>query len=172
MPASSVPVVVTGATGFIAAEIVRQLLESGYEVRGTTRDVAAARASGELTSLPGADDRLHLVEVDLLAGGLAEVVADAEYVIHVASPYTLVVADPQRDLVDPAVDGTRSVLEAAAHAGSMKRVVLTSSFAAIGSGSRDTPYTESDWNEAASLGHSPYSYSKVMAERAAWEFVE
>ena len=172
MPVSSVPVVVTGATGFIAAEVVRQLLEAGYSVRGTTRDVATARASGELTSLPGADDRLHLMEADLLGGGLAEVVADAEYVIHVASPYALAVADPQRDLVDPAVNGTRSILEAAARAGSTKRVVLTSSFAAIGSGSRETPYTEADWNESASLQHSPYSYSKVRAERAAWEFME
>lgn len=172
MTVSAAPVLITGATGFVASEIVRQLLEQGYRVRGTTRDPQAAAASGELTSLRGAADRLELVAADLNdAAGFDAAVAGCEYVIHVASPYTLNVSDPQRDLVDPAVNGTIAVL-AAARAAGVRRVVLTSSFAAIGSHARPQPYTEADWNDGASLDHSPYSYSKTMAERAAWEYVE
>ncbi len=172
MSVSTDPVLVTGATGFIASEIVRQLLERGYRVRGTTRDPQAAAASGELTSLPGAADRLDLVAADLNdAGSYADAVTGCEYVIHVASPYTLNVSDPQRDLVDPAVNGTVAVLDAAARVATVSRVVLTSSFVAIGSRARPQPYTEADWNDGASIDHSPYAYSKTMAERAAWEYV-
>jgi dihydroflavonol-4-reductase len=173
MPISTAPVLVTGATGYVAAEIVRQLLERGYRVRGTTRDLAGAQASGDLGSLPGADQALELVAADLMAEESLEGAASGcEYVMHVASPYALNVADPQRDLVDPAVQGTLSLLRASASAGSVKRVVLTSSFAAIGGFAREEPYTENDWNEVASLSNNAYSYSKVLAERAAWGFIE
>ena len=173
MPISPSPVLVTGATGYVAAEIVRQLLERGYRVRGTTRDVAAAIASGDLTSLPGADRALELVAADLMIeGSLDGAVEGCEYVMHVASPYALNVADPQRDLVDPAVQGTLSLLRASVSAGTVKRVLLTSSFAAIGGSARAEAYTEDDWNEVATLSNNAYSYSKVLAERAAWDFVE
>lgn len=173
MPVTESPVLVTGVTGFVAAEIVKQLLADGYRVRGTTRDVEGARRHGELTSLEGADERLELVAADLKnPGAFTEPMAGCEYVIHVASPYTLEVEDPQRDLVDPAVNGTISILESAVATPTVKRIVITSSFAAISSGPRDEPYDESDWNNTSTLERGPYAFSKTMAERAAWDFME
>ncbi len=173
MPITDRPVLVTGATGYIGAEIVRQLLESGYRVRGTTRDAAKARAEGHLTGLPGAGEHLQLVEADLtVPGAFDEATMGCEYVIHVASPYILNVEDPMGDLLIPAVEGTRSVLAAAAASGTVKRVVLTSSFAAVSGAPQDRVWTEEDWNDVSTLDNAPYRYSKAMAERAAWEFVE
>lgn len=172
MPVTETPILVTGATGFVAAEIVKQLLSGGYRVRGTTRDVERALRQGELTSLEGAPERLELVAADLnQPGAFTEHMAGCEYVMHTASPFTLEVEDPQRDLVDPAVNGTLSVLESAAASPDVKRVVLTSSFAAISNGPRSEPYDESDWNTTDSLDRGPYAFSKTMAEKAAWDFM-
>lgn len=165
------PVCVTGASGFIAAHLVEQLLERGYRVRGTVR--GSADKYPFLTELPGAKERLELVSADLTAeGAFDQAVAGCEYVMHTASPYALDVKDPQKDLVDPAVKGTTSVLEACKKTGTVKRVVLTSSMAAI----TDEPesehvYTEVDWNDKSSLERNPYYYSKALAERAGWQFV-
>jgi dihydroflavonol-4-reductase len=173
MPITSAPVLVTGATGFVGAEITRQLLERGYRVRGTTRDVDKAVRQGHLSLLPGAGERLELVQADLLdPGSYHEAARGCEFVVHVASPYVLNVGDPQRDLIDPAVNGTVSVLEAAAGARSVVRVVLTSSFAAIQGPPGGRVFTEDDWNTEASVDFQSYNYSKVLAERAAWDFVE
>ena len=172
MPVSQSPILVTGATGFVAAEIIKQLLADGYRVRGTTRDVEVAKRRGELTSLEGSE-RLELVAADLNdSDAFTEPMSGCEYVIHVASPYILAVEDPQRDLVDPAVNGTLSILESASENPSVKRVVITSSFAAISNGPREESYDETDWNTTASLNHSPYAFSKTQAERAAWDYME
>src|SRR5580765_4206043 len=125
------PVCVTGASGFIAAHIVRELLERGYRVRGTVRSLRQPGKYTFLTQLPGAADRLELVEADLLAPGSYDAaVAGCDVVMHTASPYLIDVKDPQRDLVDPAVKGTLNVLTSAKAAG-VGRVVLTSSMSAI-----------------------------------------
>jgi dihydroflavonol-4-reductase len=124
-------------------------------------------------SLPGAAELLELVEADLnKPDTFVSAVSGVEYVIHIASPYSLTVKDPQRDLVDPAVNGTLAVLRAAYDAGIVKRVVLTSSVASISDSFEDKVYTEADWNELSSLTRNPYYYSKTQAERAAWKFVE
>jgi dihydroflavonol-4-reductase len=160
---------VTGASGFVGSQIVRELLEHGYRVRGTGRSPARAIEEGHLTSLPGAD-RLQLVAADLnQPGSFDEAVRGCDYVIHTASPYVVTVDDPQRDLVDPAVNGTRSVLESVRKAGDAKRVVVTSSMAAVTDEPEGT-FSEKDWNETSSLTRNPYYYSKVMGERVAWEF--
>ena len=173
MPISSRPICVTGATGFVAGEIVAQLLAAGYEVVGTTRDPARAWREGHVTGVPGASDRLELVAADLMRpGAFDDVVAGSEYVIHTASPYQTDVADPQRDLIDPAVQGTLSILEAAAKAGTVKRVVLTSSFTAITDEPDGSLLDESVWNTKSTLKRNPYYLSKTQAERAAWQFME
>lgn len=110
------PVCVTGASGFIAAHIVQQLLAKGYSVRGTVRK--SPKNYPFLTGLPGAAERLELFEADLLSEGSYDLaVAGCNYVMHTASPYVINVKNPQRDLVDPAVDGTESVLESCLKAG-------------------------------------------------------
>lgn len=162
---------VTGASGFIAAHVVSQLLAKGHQVRGTVRSRAKAK---ELLALPGAAERLELVEADLLTPGAFDAAAEScDAVLHTASPYVLDAKDPQKDLVEPAVAGTRNVLAAAAKAKSVRRVVVTSSVAAItDEPESDHVLTEADWNTKSSLERNPYYYSKTLAERAAWDFVE
>lgn len=166
-------VCVTGATGFIASHLVAQLLERGYRVRGTVRDPGKTRDVAHLVGLPGATARLELVRADLREPETFEAaVAECDTVVHTASPYVLDVEDPQRDLVDPAVQGTRGVLAACMRAGSPRRVVVTSSMAAItDEPGSDRPLTEADWNEKSSLDRNPYYFSKTLAERAAWAFM-
>lgn len=172
-PITGSPVLVTGASGFIASHIVQQLLERGYRVRATVRDPEMARAEGHLTGLRGAAERLELTGADLLTSGAFDNgVRDCEYVIHTASPYALDAADPQVDLVEPAVRGTISVLESCRGSHSMRRVVLTSSGAAITDRADGHLNAESDWNTRSSLTRNPYYYSKTLAEQAAWQFME
>jgi len=172
-PITPLPVCVTGASGFIASRIVADLLALGYRVRGTVRDAGRPEKYGFLTSLPGAAERLELVSADLLApDSFDAAVAGCPYVLHTASPYSMKVRDPQRDLVDPAVEGTRAVFAACARVGGVKRVVLTSSVAAMTDAPEDGQVlTEADWNEKSSLKRNPYYYSKTLAERAGWDFV-
>ena len=174
MTVTHAPVLVTGASGFIASHIVGQLLARGYRVRGTVRSLKKEKDLAPLRALPGADERLELVEADLLTPGAYDgPAAGCEYVLHTASPYTLEAKDPQRDLVDPAVGGTRHVLAACKRAGTVKRVVLTSSMAAITDEPEgDHVLTEDDWNDKSTLDRNPYYLSKTLAERAAWAFVD
>lgn len=166
-------VVVTGASGFVGSEVVRQLLESGRTVRGTVRNVADPGRYAFLTQLPGAENGLELVAADLARPeSFVEAVAGCDGVIHTASPYIVNPEDAERDLVRPAVDGTLGVLEAAAVSGSVRRVVITSSMAAISDEPREGHvFTEADWNASSSLTRNPYYFSKAEAERAAWRFV-
>ncbi len=165
---------ISGATGFIASHTVEKLLAEGHEVVGTVRDPSDAEKTEFLRKLPGAAERLTLVAANLNdPRAFADYTGDADYVIHAASPYVLTVKDAQRDLVDPAVNGTLSMLRACATSKRIKRVVVTSSVAAI----TDEPDTsqildEADWNDRSTLSRNPYYYSKVCAERAAWKFAE
>lgn len=167
-------VLVTGALGFIATHIVRELLAKGHRVRGTVRSLGKTKELAVLRGFPGAAERLELVEADLLdAASWPRALDGIEGVLHTASPYVLDPKDPQKDLVEPAVQGTRNVLAAAARAPSVKRVVVTSSMAAItDEPENDHVLTEADWNEKSSLTRNAYYYSKTLAERAAWDFVE
>ncbi|MGF1666059.1 MAG: NAD-dependent epimerase/dehydratase family protein [Acidimicrobiia bacterium] len=168
---STNPVCVTGVSGFVGSQTAAELLAAGYRVRGTVRDPERSRTEGLLADAPGAE-RLELVAADLMQPeSFIDAVAGCEYVIHTASPYVLEVDDPQRDLVDPAVNGTTAVLQASLAAG-VKRVVVTSSLAAVTDQPDGRVLTEADWNEASTLTRNPYYYSKTLAERAAHAFVE
>lgn len=164
-------VCVTGASGFIAAHIIKQLLEKGYKVRATVRGESARYPY--LTSLEGAAERLELIQADLQdIGAYDQAVTGCDAVFHTASPYAVNVKDPQKDLVDPAVTGTRNVLNSCAKAASVKRVILTSSMAAItDEASNEKVFSEKDWNTRSDLKRNPYYYSKTLAERAAWDFI-
>jgi dihydroflavonol-4-reductase len=165
---------VTGASGFIATHIVQQLLARGHQVRGTVRSLHKAKDTEHLRGLPGASERLELFEADLLTPGAFDAAAlGCDAILHTASPYVLDAKDPQRDLVDPAVNGTRNVLLAAQKSPSVRRVVVTSSMAAItDEPDSDHVLTEADWNTKSSLDRNAYYYSKTLAERAAWSFVD
>jgi dihydroflavonol-4-reductase len=163
-------VAVTGVTGFIAAHAAAELLARGYLVQGTARDPSSVGKT-KLPALP-AFDRLRVAAADLLSpDGFRAAFAGASAVLHMASPYTLEAKDPQRELVDPAVQGTLNVLRAAAAAPSVRRVVLTSSMAAVTDEPDGRVLTEADWNRKSSLLRNPYYYAKAEAERAAWAFI-
>lgn len=166
-------VTVTGAAGFVGSHLVAELLTAGYRVRGTVRRRDRAEELQHLTALPGATERLELVEADLLVpGSFDAAVSGVDGVFHTASPFFLAVKDPQRDLVDPALAGTLNVLRSCAAAPGIRRVVLTSSIAAVTDEPRsDYVFSEKDWNTTSSLKRNPYYYSKTVAERAAWDFM-
>lgn len=169
-------VVVTGASGYLGSWIVKEALDAGYTVRGTVRDPDDPAKTHHLRELPGAE-RLTLHRADLLEpGAFHPVVAGADAVIHSASPFFTQNVDNAREkLVRPAVEGTRNVLTAAGATPSVRRVVLTSSVAAVMGDARegaDHPgrrVDESCWNNVSSESYDPYSYSKAAAERTAWE---
>ncbi|KIT18096.1 SDR family oxidoreductase [Jannaschia aquimarina] len=170
--AAPLTVLVTGANGFIASHVVERLLRAGHSVTGTVRDPADKSKTAHLRAMEGAGERLTLVAADLTDPDPFSAHMDVNVVMHMASPYAVDVDDPQRDLVDPAVKGTRSALEAAAKSPRVRRVVLTSSMAAISDEPDGRVLTEGDWNGASSLTRNPYYYSKTLAERAAWAFLE
>ena len=176
----SCPVLVTGATGYVAGWLVRRLLEDGLTVHAAVRDPDNADKLKYLSAIaeesPG---EIRYFRSDLLeAGSYAEAMQGCELVYHTASPFVMSVDNPPRDLVDPAVQGTQNVLEEASRTDSVKRVVVTSSVVAIYGDNIDLQnsatgqFTEQDWNTTSSLTHNPYSYSKVQAERAAWKIAE
>ncbi|MBM3770398.1 MAG: aldehyde reductase [Acidimicrobiia bacterium] len=166
-------VLVTGATGFIASRIIERLLARGHRVRGTVRSPKKPGDIDRLRELTGARERLDLVESDLILPASFDAAAvGCDVVMHTASPYAIDVSDARGELVDPAVNGTREVLAAASRAGSVRRVVLTSSMAAVTDEPDDRVLTEADWNTKSSLDRNPYYYAKTMAERAAWAFME
>jgi dihydroflavonol-4-reductase len=160
-------VLVTGGSGFIASHVVEVFREAGFSVATTVR--SGKGAAGDYFRARG----VEVFEADLQRpDGWAEAVAGCHFVIHVASPFQLNVKDGQKDLIEPAVAGTRHLLEACANSKALRRVVLTSSVAAVSESSSGVgPFTEDNWNEAANVKESPYSRSKVEAERFAWSFV-
>ena len=171
------PVLVTGASGYIASWIVHDLLAAGATVHATVRDPSKSRSVAHLEAmareLPGT---LKLFAADLTTpGAFDQAMQGCEVVLHTASPFVLEgFTDAEAALVRPAVEGTRHVLEAANRIASVKRVVVTSSIASVfgdnvdAASLPDNRVDESHWNTTSSVSHNPYQFSKVAAEREAW----
>ncbi|WP_449254627.1 SDR family oxidoreductase [Bosea sp. (in: a-proteobacteria)] len=168
-------VLVTGGSGFVAGHCILALLDAGYAVRASLR--SGAREAGLRAELAGAgaalEGRFETVAADLMADdGWDAAVAGCTHVLHVASPLLTAAPRDEAELLGPARDGTLRVLRAAHRAG-VRRVVLTSSFAAIGYGRPlRRPYDERDWTDPAAPGLAAYPRSKTLAEQAAWRFVD
>lgn len=168
-------VLVTGGSGFIGMHCILQLLEAGYRVRTTVRSLkreAEVRAMLKVDSSE-AGEALAFVEADLLSdAGWSEAVAGCDFVLHIASPFPLRTPRREDELIIPAREGTLRVLRFARDAG-VRRVVQTSSFAAIGygHGSADRRFAEQDWSNPEGADITAYGKSKTLAERAAWDFI-
>ena len=168
-------VLVTGGSGFIGSHCILQLLEAGHSVRTTVRSLGREADVRALLKVGGAEpgDRLSFHAADLLQDdGWAAAMQGCEYVLHVASPFPARVPDDENEIIQPAVNGTLRVLRAARDAG-VKRLVLTSSFAAIGYGHKqqDKPFTEANWTNLKGKDVLPYVKSKTLAEHEAWNFM-
>jgi dihydroflavonol-4-reductase len=164
-------VLVTGATGFIGLHCIEQLLRGGYFVRGTVR--TESRGAEVINAMEQADldaSRLEIVCADLLKDeGWPAAIEGCRYVLHVASPFVLEEPKDEDELIKPAVEGTLRVLKACPGS-TVEKVVLTSSFAAVGYGNTaKTMFNEDDWSDPQLC--SAYPKSKTLAERAAWAFM-
>lgn len=166
------PILVTGGSGFLAGQVIRRLLSEGHRVRTTVRALrreAGVRAALQLTGTEAG--RLEFAAADLTVDdGWAEAVAGCGAVMHVASPFPARQPADENAVIGPARGGTMRVLTAATRA-DVRRVVMTSSFAAIGYSPKPSgePYDETDWTDPTGSG-SPYVKSKTLAERDAWDF--
>ena len=172
-------VLLTGASGYIAKHIALQLLEAGYNVRGTVRDLSRGTEVTDAIRPHLKDDsnletRLAFVALDLTTDtGWTEAMDGVDVLMHTASPFPLDQPKNEDDLIRPAVDGAMRALRAA-HAAEVKRVILTSSTAAI-SGSAlpagDISFDETNWTDPTDPDAGAYVRSKTLAEQAAWNFV-
>lgn len=177
--AKNLNVLVTGSTGYIAKHIILQLLEVGYNVRGSVRDLSRGDAvkatiAGHLDAEFDIDEKLNFVALDLQKdAGWDAAMRGIDILVHTASPVVITQPKNHDDIVKPAVEGTLRALKAA-HVAGVKRVVMTSSIASIMHhneiGDRSM-LDERDWNDLNPKHVTAYSKSKTLAERAAWNFV-
>ncbi|MGY2875888.1 nucleoside-diphosphate-sugar epimerase [Marmoricola sp. URHA0025 HA25] len=171
-------VLVTGGSGFVASHLVQQLLRRGYAVRASVRDLARADKVQPLRRLAaGEPGSLELFEADLMRrGAFDEAMAGCRYVFHVASPFLLPeqIRDGRRDLLEPALEGTRNVVSAIDRTPGVERLVLTSTVGAIFGDyvdvreMRDGTLSEDYFNTTSTLANNPYHYAKTVAELEAW----
>ncbi|QFT30265.1 short chain dehydrogenase [Labrenzia sp. THAF82] len=174
------PVLVTGASGYVAGWLVKELLEAGVTVHAAVRNPDDTEKLEHLTTLAaGTPGQIRFFGADLLSeGSYQQAMEGCSVVFHTASPFTVSVRNPQKELIDPAVKGTQNVLRTANETQSVSRVVVTSSCAAIYTDAIDCKkapggvLTEAIWNTTASLSHQPYSYSKTLAEKEAWKLAQ
>ncbi len=173
------PVLVTGASGYVAGWIVKHLLDAGVTVHGAVRDPDSPQG-GTLES-HGPSRPRHVAPLCCRSARRRFLRCGNGRVQHRVSHRVAVqnqCKDPQKELINPALLGTANVLNEATRTPTVKRVVLTSSCAAIYTDARDTVQSpngridETVWNQTASLDYQPYSYSKTVAEREAWKIVE
>ena len=168
-------VCVTGAAGFIASHVIVDLLHDGYAVNGTVRDLGDEAKRAHLDELkdqfPG---KLELFEADMLEpGSLDAALEGCDALIHTATAVILAAPDPQKQIIDVAVKGTQNVLDSVAKTPSVKRIVMTSSIAAVMSyDQQDKTYTEDDWCTSDDIWLDPYGMGKSQSERLLWEFAD
>lgn len=171
------PVMVTGATGYLAGWLIKELLENGIDVHAAVRNPENDEKVGHLVEMAeNSPGNISFFKADLLEKGSYDAAMEkCELVYHTASPFILNVKNNIKDLIEPALHGTRNVLDSTNKTESVKRVVVTSSCAAIYGdaidllNSKNGEFTEEDWNTTSSENHQAYSYSKLLAEKEAWK---
>jgi dihydroflavonol-4-reductase len=168
-------VCVTGAAGFIASHVIIDLLDDGHTVHATVRNLADDAKRAHLDALVAqSSGRLKLFEADMLEpGSLDAALEGCDALIHTAAAVRLTAPDPQKQIIDVAVRGTQNALDSVARSPSVKRIVMTSSIAAVIShDTQDKTYTEDDWCKSDDLRLDPYGMGKTQSERLLWEFAD
>jgi nucleoside-diphosphate-sugar epimerase len=175
------PVMVTGGSGYVASWLIKMLLEAGFAVHITVRDKQNLGKIEHLLDIAAkSSGTLEVFSADLLnPGSFDDAIKGCAVVFHTASPFVISgIKDPQKELVEPALQGTVNLLSAANNCETVERVVLTSSVAAVMGDNveinqaPDGCFNETCWNETSNLEHQPYYYSKAVAEKKAWEMVK
>jgi nucleoside-diphosphate-sugar epimerase len=171
------PVAVTGGSGYIASWIVKYLLDQGYTVRTSVRKLSDKEKYRHLTqAAANSPGKLEVFEADLMIQASFDSMIDGcEVVIHTASPFRITgVKDFVKEVIDPALVGTQNVLGSVNRSSTVKKVILTASVASVYgdaadiSGKDKKVFTGKDWNTTSTVSHQPYSYSKTVAEKEAW----
>ena len=163
-------VLVTGASGFIAEHCIIELLKNGYSVKGSLRTMSREQEVRDAVKTETDDAKLEFCKLDLLDDdGWEEAMRDCDYLMHVASPFVIEDPKDENELIKPAKEGTLRALNAAKKAG-IKRVVLTSSVAAVNSHMMSGTSDHTTWTDISSKYVTPYQKSKTIAEKAAWDF--
>ena len=176
----SLPVLVTGATGYIGGWVVKNLLDEGITIHAPIRNLTNTQKRVHLDKLAkDSSGEIKYFESDLMIeNSYKEAMKKCELVIHIASPFIMDSKDPQKEVIDPALKGTQNILKTANKIESVKRVVLTSSVAAIygngidGQSVEGGMFNESMWNTTSTSTDGEYSYSKTVAEKEAWKICE
>ena len=163
-------VLVTGASGFIAEHCIIELLKNGYSVKGSLRSMNREQEVRDAVKTETDDTKLEFCKLDLLEDdGWEDAMWDCDYLMHVASPFVIEDPKDENELIKPAKEGTLRALNAAKKAG-IKRVVLTSSVAAVNSHMMSGTSDHTTWTDINSKYVTPYQKSKTIAEKAAWDF--
>ena len=168
-------VCVTGAAGFIAGHVIIDLLDDGHAVHASVRDLGDDAKRSHLDVLEEQySGKLKLFEADLLEpGSLDAALEGCDALIHTAAAVVLAAPDPQKQIIDVAVNCTQNVLDSVARTSSVKRIVMTSSIAAVMSyDQQDKTYTEDDWCMSDDMWLDPYGMGKAQSERLLWEFAD
>ncbi|KAK3161369.1 hypothetical protein QOZ80_1BG0076230 [Eleusine coracana subsp. coracana] len=171
------PVVVTGASGFVGSWLVMKLLQAGYTVRATVRDPANVGKTRPLLELPGAKERLSIWKADLSEeGSFDEAIEGCTGVFHVATPMDFESKDPENEVIKPTVEGMLSIMGACKNAGTVKRIVFTSSAGTVNIEERQRPvYDHDNWSDIdfcrrVKMTGWMYFVSKSQAEKAAMAY--
>ncbi len=165
-------VFVSGGSGYIALHCIARLIQKGYFVKTSIRSLSRKKeVVDSISKVVDCDGKLEFCQLDLLKDdGWNDALDECEYVLHTASPVSLLLSNNPDDLIKPAVNGLERCLNSAVK-NNIKRFVMTSSFSAIGAGSKEKELDDTNWTDINNPNISPYDISKTKAEMFLWEYV-